>query len=195
MATKVTRGPEDVSFTFGRTAIFIDGDNFNGAIGVLQKELNFKNIDYIKKLPEFLSRGTRLLRCYYYCGQRREGDEGYHEQQGFLTMLRRNGYRVTTKEYKVHYDKDGKKTMKANLDIELAIDMLTVADHVDKIVFISGDGDFAKLLDAVRMKGVRTCVVSLWRHPSEGGNTSPELREAADEFINLEDIIKEIVNF
>jgi uncharacterized LabA/DUF88 family protein len=190
---KRTKGPEEVKFIFGRTAIFIDGDNFNGAIETLKRELGFKHVDYIEKLPRLLSRGTLLLRSFYYCGERKEGEPGHEEQQKFLMMLKRNGYRVITKEFKEQYDKKGRKRRKANLDIELAVDMVTIADHVDRIVLVSGDGDFTKIIDAVGMKGVRTCVVSLWRAPEKGGNTSPELREAADEFINLEDIIKEIV--
>src|SRR2546426_341446 len=109
----------------GKVAIFIDGNNLFHAA-------RFHNIDidYNKLLRVLLGDG-RLFRAFFYTGV----DAGAERQQGFLLWMRRNGFRVVQKELKTFYD----GTRKANLDVEIAVDMLSLAGRYDTAVLVSGD--------------------------------------------------------
>ena len=119
----------------GRVAVFIDGNNLFHAA-------RFHNIDidYNKLLRVLLGDG-RLLRAFFYTGV----DVGAERQQGFLLWMRRNGFRVIQKELKTFYD----GTRKANLDVEIAVDMLSLAGRYDTAVLVSGDEDFVYAVNAV----------------------------------------------
>ena len=125
----------------GRVAVFIDGNNLFHAA-------RFHNIDidYNKLLRVLLGDG-RLLRAFFYTGV----DVGAERQQGFLLWMRRNGFRVIQKELKTFYD----GTRKANLDVEIAVDMLSLAGRYDTAVLVSGDEDFVYAVNAVAYKGCR----------------------------------------
>jgi NYN domain len=69
------------------------------------------------------------------------------------------------------------------MDIELAVDAMELAKHVDQIVLFSGDGDFRSLVEAVQRRGVLVTVVStISSHPPM---IADELRRQADVFIDL----------
>jgi uncharacterized LabA/DUF88 family protein len=154
----------------GRVAIFIDGSNLFYAALNLGIE-----IDYTKLLC-CLTANARLLRAFFYTGIDRMNER----QQGFLLWMRRNGYRVVTKD--LVQLPDGSK--KANLDIEIAVDMMRLANHFDTAILVSGDGDLAYAVDAITYRGVRVEVVSL------RSMTSDSLINVADCYIDL-DTIKE----
>jgi uncharacterized LabA/DUF88 family protein len=156
----------------GKIAIFIDGNNLFHAARSVGVE-----IDYAKFL-NFLRRESPLLRAFFYTGV----DERAERQQGFLLWMRRNGYRVVEKELKTYAD--GSK--KANLDVEIAVDMLSLADKYDTAVLVSGDEDFAYAINAVAYKGVRVELAGF------RSNTSPRLIDVADRFIELDSHIEEI---
>jgi len=169
---------------FERIAIFIDGWN----LAIQSRDYLKKEIDF-RKLLNYFKREGFVLRAFYYIGE--EVEEGLKEKQHkFLTWLRRNGYKVITKPIKTFINEEGKKHRKADFDVDIAIDMFDIADKVDKIILFSGDGDFTNLIDRIGMKGIKTVVVSYWGKGK--GPTAPELMEAADEFIDLEEIIEEI---
>ena len=152
----------------GRVAVFIDGNNLFHAA-------RFHNIDidYNKFLRLLLGDG-RLLRAFFYTGV----DVGAERQQGFLLWMRRNGFRVVQKELKTFYD----GTRKANLDVEIAVDMLSLAGRYDTAVLVSGDEDFVYAINAVAYKGCRVEVAGF------RSNTAPRLIDVADFFIDLGDI-------
>jgi len=154
----------------GRVAIFIDGANLFYAALQLGIE-----IDYAKLLC-YLTNSGRLLRAFFYTGVDRMNEK----QQGFLLWMRRNGYRVVTKD--LVQLPDGSK--KANLDVEIAVDLMNLAPYYDTAVLVSGDGDLAYAVNAVAYKGVRVEVVSV------RSMTSDSLIDVADYFIDL-DTIKE----
>src|SRR6202048_1654286 len=165
----------NISFQFGhrgKVAIFIDGNNLFHAA-------RFHNIDidYNKLLRVLLGDG-RLFRAFFYTGV----DAGAERQQGFLLWMRRNGFRVVQKELKTFYD----GTRKANLDVEIAVDMLSLAGRYDTAVLVSGDEDFAYAINAVAYKGVRVELAGF------RSNTSPRLIDVADQFIELDSHIDEI---
>ena len=156
----------------GRVAIFIDGSNLFYAALHLGIE-----IDYTKLLC-CLTGNARLLRAFFYTGIDRTNEK----QQGFLLWMRRNGYRVVTKDL-IQFP-DGSK--KANLDVEIAVDMMLLADHFDTAILVSGDGDLACAVDAVTYRGVRVEVVSL------RSMTSDSLINVADCYIDLDTIKQNI---
>lgn len=163
---------EQVLENRGRIAIFIDGSNLFYAALQLGIE-----IDYTKLLCR-LTCGSRLLRSFFYTGV----DPTNEKQQGFLLWMRRNGYRVITKE--LVQLPDGSK--KANLDVEIAVDMLSLVGCYDTAILVSGDGDLAYAVDAVSYRGIRVEVVSL------RSMTSDSLINVADRYIDLEGIKTDI---
>ena len=164
--------PEQVLENRGRVAIFIDGSNLFYAALQLGIE-----IDYTKLLCR-LTAGSRLLRSFFYTGVDRTNEK----QQGFLLWMRRNGYRVISKD--LVQLPDGSK--KANLDVEIAVDMMALVGSYDTAVLVSGDGDLAYAVDAVSYRGVRVEVVSL------RAMTSDTLINVSDRYIDLESIKEDI---
>lgn len=164
--------PEQVLENRGRVAIFIDGSNLFYAALQLGIE-----IDYTKLLSR-LAAGSRLFRAFFYTGV----DRSNEKQQGFLLWMRRNGYRVHAKE--LVQLPDGSK--KANLDVEIAVDMMALVGCYDTAILVSGDGDLAYAVDAASYKGVRVEVVSL------RSMTSDSLINVSDRYIDLESLKEDI---
>ncbi|ERN40819.1 hypothetical protein KR51_00028110 [Rubidibacter lacunae KORDI 51-2] len=164
--------PEQTLDNRGRVAIFIDGSNLFYAALQLGIE-----IDYTKLLFR-LTAGSRLLRSFFYTGV----DTTNEKQQGFLLWMRRNGYRVIAKD--LVQLPDGSK--KANLDVEIAVDMMALTGSYDTAVLVSGDGDLAYAVDAISYRGARVEVVSL------RSMTSDSLINVSDRYIDLDQIKEEI---
>ncbi|WP_245817694.1 NYN domain-containing protein [Hydrococcus rivularis] len=156
----------------GRVAIFIDGSNLFYSALQLGIEINYT------KLLHRLTAGAKLLRAFFYTGI----DPTNEKQHNFLLWMRRNGYRVITKE--ITQFPDGSK--KANLDVELAVDMMTLANSYDTAILVSGDGDLAYVVNALSYRGVRIEVVSL------RSMTSDSLINVADSYIDLNTIKEDI---
>src|SRR3979411_2292402 len=161
-----------------RIALFIDGANLYATA----KTLGF-DIDYKRLLKEFQSRGT-LVRAFYYTAIIE--DQEYSSIRPLIDWLDYNGYTVVTKATKEFIDASGRRKVKGNMDIELAVDAMELAEHVDQIVLFSGDGDFRSLVEAVQRRGVRVTVVStISTHPPM---VADELRRQADIFMDLVDL-------
>jgi uncharacterized LabA/DUF88 family protein len=148
-----------------RIVVLIDGANLFYAAMQLGIE-----IDYTRLLKS-LTRGRSLVRAYFYTGVDRTNEK----QQRFLLWMRHNGFRVVSKDLIQH--PDGSK--KADLNIEMAVDMLTLSQHCDTIVLLSGTGDLTYAVDHVSYRGVKIEVVSL---PTM---TSDSLINVSDHFIDL----------
>lgn len=190
-----------------RIAVFIDGWNFKystyDAFGI--------QVDFVGLL-KYLTEGSILIRAYYYTGEwttdsidqyvklsstpdeqsLKEELEGQRRRsQSFYRFLNRNGYMVVRKPLKVFAG----GAIKADLDLELAIDMLSLVPRCDKYVLCSGDGDFVPLVRAVAQRGVRIQVLSTQHQEAYvrcNYKAADELVDAADEFIELYDILDEI---
>jgi uncharacterized LabA/DUF88 family protein len=119
-----------------RTALFIDGVNLYSTA----KALGF-DIDYKRLLKEFQSHGT-LVRAFYYTAVHE--DQEFSAVRPLLDWLAYNGFTVVTKPAKEFTDPNGHRKVKGNLDIELAVNAMELAEHLDQIVLFSGDGDFAR---------------------------------------------------
>jgi uncharacterized LabA/DUF88 family protein len=165
-----------------RIALFIDGANLYAAA----RALGF-DIDY-KRLLEVFAKNGRLIRAFYYTALIE--DQEYSPIRPLVDWLDYNGYSMVTKPTKEYTDATGRRKIKGNMDIELAIDMLEMTDRLDHIVLFSGDGDFRKLVETVQRRGVRVTVVSTVRsHPPM---VADELRRQADVFLELQDLYGQI---
>jgi uncharacterized LabA/DUF88 family protein len=170
-----TQGLDEMSAPTSKIALFIDGANLYATA----KALGF-DIDYRRLLKEFQGRGT-LLRAFYYTA--------VIENQEFSTIrpltdwLDYNGYTVVTKATKEYVDASGRRKVKGNMDIELAVDAMELADHIDQMVLFSGDGDFRSLVEAVQRRGVRVTVISTVA--GQAPMIADELRRQADVFTDL----------
>jgi len=161
-----------------RMGLFIDGSNLYAAA----RALHF-DIDYKRLLEVFASKG-HLVRAFYYTAL--VEDQEYSPIRPLVDWLDYNGYTMVTKPTKEFTDAQGRRKIKGNMDIELAIDVMEMAEHLDHIVIFSGDGDFRRLVDAVQRKGVRVTVVSTVK--SNPPMVADELRRQADNFIELTDL-------
>ncbi|MEO0544796.1 MAG: NYN domain-containing protein [Pseudomonadota bacterium] len=158
-----------------RLALFIDGANLYAAA----RSLNF-DIDYRKLLTYFQDQGY-LLRAYYYTAL--VEDQEFSSIRPLIDWLDYNGYTVITKAAKEFTDPMGRKKIKGNMDIELAIDALELIDTIDHAVLFSGDGDFKSLVAALQRKGRKVSVVSSME--TNPPMIADDLRRQADHFIEL----------
>ncbi|MBK3772741.1 NYN domain-containing protein [Azospirillum sp. YIM DDC1] len=162
--------------------MFIDGANLYAAA----RSLGF-DIDYKRLRDGFASEG-RLVRAFYYTAL--VEDQEYSPIRPLVDWLDYNGYTMVTKPTKEFTDASGRRKIKGNMDIELAIDVMEMAERVDHILLFSGDGDFRRLVEAVQRKGVRVSVISTVR--SQPPMVADELRRQADNFIELQDLAPSI---
>src|SRR5499426_4402634 len=159
-----------------RIALFIDGANLYAAA----RALGF-DIDYRRLLQVFADKG-HLVRAFYYTAL--VEDQEYSPIRPLVDWLDYNGYTMVTKPAREFTDSMGRRRIKGNMDIELAIDMLEMAPSIDHAILFSGDGDFRRLVEAVQRKGVRVSVVSTIR--TQPPMVADELRRQADHFVELQ---------
>ena len=165
-----------------RFALFIDGANLYATT----KALGF-DIDYKRLLSHFKSEG-HMVRALYYtaiCD-----DQEYSSIRPLIDWLDYNGYTMITKPTKEYTDAAGRRKIKGNMDIELAVDAMKLADHLDHIILFSGDGDFRSMVEAIQMKGKRVTVISTLK--TNPPMIADELRRQADEFVDISDLMNEI---
>src|SRR5438270_13650963 len=165
-----------------KIALFVDGANLYGAAKGLQFDIDYK------RLLELFARKGLLVRAFYYTALAEEQE--FSPLRPLIDWLDYNGFTVVTKPLKEYTDVQGRRRVKGNMDIELAIDVMEISAVVDHVVIFSGDGDFRRLVEAVQRRGKRVSVVSTIR-------TSPpmvadELRRQADNFIELDELKSQI---
>ena len=164
-----------MSSAAAKIALFIDGPNLYGTA----KSLGF-DIDYKRLLNEFQGRGT-LLRAFYYTAIIE--DQEFSSIRPLVDWLDYNGYTVVTKATKEYVDASGRRKVKGDMRIELAVHAMELAPHIDEMILFSGDGDFRSLVEAVQRRGVRVTVVS--SAASQPPMIADELRRRADIFTDL----------
>ena len=161
-----------------RIALFIDGANLYATA----KSLAF-DIDYKRLLTMFRQKG-QLVRALYYTALAEEQE--YSSIRPLIDWLDYNGFTMVTKPTKEFTDATGRRKVKGNMDIELAVDAMRLADSLDHIVIFSGDGDFRSLVAALQQKGKRVSVISTLQ--TQPPMVADELRRQADQFIDLADL-------
>ena len=165
-----------------KIGLFIDGSNLYATARALGFDIDYKNL-----LELFSSKG-RLVRAYYYTALIE--DQEYMPIRPLVDWLDYNGYTMVTKPTKEFTDTMGRRKIKGNMDMELAIDVLEMAEHMDHAILFSGDGDFRRLVEAVQRRGVRVTVVSTFQ--SSPPMVADELRRQADTFVELNDLASKI---
>jgi uncharacterized LabA/DUF88 family protein len=165
-----------------RTALFIDGTNLYAAARALGFEIDYK------RLLELFSGKAHLVRAFYYTALLE--DQDYSPIRPLVDWLDYNGYTMVTKPAKEFTDSQGRRRVRGDMDIELAVDMMEIAEKIDHAVLFSGNGDFRRLVEAVQRRGVRVSVVATVRSPSP--MIADDLRRQADVFIDLRDISAQI---
>lgn len=165
-----------------RLALFIDGANLHAAARALGFEIDYKLLR-----QEFERRG-KLVRAYYYTALLES--EEYSPIRPLLDWLNYNGFSLVTKPAKEYTDAQGRRRVKGNMDIELAVDAMELAPRLEHAVIFSGDGDFRPLIEALQRQGVRVSVVSTMR--SQPPMIADELRRQTDNFIEL-DALRDII--
>jgi uncharacterized LabA/DUF88 family protein len=165
-----------------RVALFIDGANLYATA----KSLGF-DIDY-KKLLRLFRGKVQLIRALYYTALADEQE--YSSIRPLIDWLDYNGFSMVTKPSKEFVDASGRRRIKGNMDIELAVDAMRLADNLDHIVIFSGDGDFRSLVLALQQMGKRVSVVSTLQ--TQPPMIADELRRQADQFLDLADLEREI---
>jgi len=165
-----------------RIAIFIDGANLYSTM----KLLDF-DIDYSALLAFFNSK-SRVIKANYYTALLEDAE--FSPIRPLIDWLDYNGYHVISKAARQQTDRDGRARIKGNMDIEIAVDMLTLAPHIDHMVLFSGDADFAPALKAVQDKGVRVTVISTMK--ARQGVLGDALRRQANDFLDIADMDKSI---
>ena len=161
-----------------KIALFIDGAN----LFATAKTLAFE-IDYRRLLKEFESRAT-LVRAFYYTTIFE--DQEYSSIRPLIDWLDYNGYTVVTKATKEYIDDSGRRKMKGNMNIELAVNAMELAEHIDEMILFSGDGDFRSLVEAMQRRGVRVTVISTIS--TQPVMIADELRRQADVFLDLREL-------
>jgi uncharacterized LabA/DUF88 family protein len=165
-----------------KIALFIDGANLYAT----SRALGF-DIDYKKMLSFFGDQGY-LLRAYYYTALIE--DQEYSSIRPLIDWLDYNGYRVITKPTKEFTDSSGRRKVKGNMDMELAVDAMELSNTVDHMVIFSGDGDFRYLVEALQRKGRKVTVISTTK--TNPAMIADDLRRQADNFVELTDLKNEI---
>ncbi len=155
-----------------KVAIFLDVPNLIYAADQMNVKVDFG------KLLDYLTEGRQLVRATAYAPITDDPQTRF-EKQRFIEPVINNGYKIITKPWKRFND----GSMKANFDIELAVDILTMSDRLDVVVLLSGDGDFRRVCELVESKGVRVEVVSFSQ------STAMELRSVADQYTDLNTIL------
>jgi len=174
----------------GRVALFIDGQNTNSA----NRDFGWR-IDW-KRVLEYFSQDALLVRAYYYTSLPEEVSSDWLNR--LLHWLENNGYTVYTKQMKKRTrtltSESGEKQVlqgyQGDMDVYIAVDMMLLADRIDTAILFSGDSDMCRLVEAVQDKGVRVVVVSTAM--GDRPTISIELREAADQFLDLADLSEHI---
>lgn len=165
-----------------RIALFIDGANLYATA----KSLGF-DIDYKRLLGVFRQK-AQLVRALYYTALAEEQE--YSSIRPLIDWLDYNGFTMVTKPVKEFTDATGRRKVKGNMDIELTVDAMRLADSLDHIVIFSGDGDFRSLVAALQQKGKRVSVISTLQ--TQPPMVADELRRQADQFIDLSDLENQI---
>lgn len=172
------RGVNMIFYPNERIAIFIDGANVHATV----KAMGI-SVDY-KRLLEFFRSQARLVRATYYTAVFE--NQEIISIRPLLDWLDYNGYRIVTKPIKEYADDEGRRKLKGNIDVELAVDTLELATHLDHVVLFSGDGNFRALVQALQQMGLRVSVVSTLT--TQSAMVAEELRRQADQFIDLAEI-------
>lgn len=162
-----------------KMAAFIDG----AYLYTISRNLDF-DIDY-KKLLGWMHERSHLVRANYYTLLFE--DQDYSPVKPLVDWLDYNGFTMVTKTAR---EESGSRRRRSSIDVDLAVDAMDLADHIDHVLLFVGDSDYRKLIEVLRSKGVRVSVFGTIRTGSP--LVADELRRMADFFYEMEDLIEVI---
>ena len=156
-----------------KIGIYVDASNIamNGGYGM--------RYDVLREFACRAGGEAQRLNTYIAFDEERAAvDREYaHRTLAYHSVLRSHGYRLSVKKIKRYTDEEGLVHLKANTDLDMAVDVLNESDKLDTVLLVTGDGDFTRVVTALQSKGCRVEVLAF-------ANISRELREQADTFIN-----------
>jgi len=161
-----------------RIVVLIDGINLTSTM----KSLGF-DIDYKKLLALFRSKG-RLIRALFYTTVFDQDD--YSSVRPLVDWLEYNGYTLVTKPAKEFVDATGRRRLRGNMNVEIAVDAMRLASSADHIVLFTGEGNFRSLVATLQDLGVRVTVISTLQ--TRPAMVADELRRQADQFVDLAEL-------
>ena len=167
-----------------KTALFVDGANLYKAARGLGFDMDYKSLLAKSR------KASRLVRAYYYTAIQEDKDQDYSPLRPLVDWLDYNGYMMITKTAREYTDAQGRRRFKGSTDIELAVDLVSMADRLDHIVLFTGNGDFKRAIEIAQGKGARVTIISTIK--TQPPMASDDLRRQADLFIDLADLEKEI---
>jgi uncharacterized LabA/DUF88 family protein len=165
-----------------RLAVFIDGPNLHYSTRALGFDIDFK------RLLSWLNQQGSLLRAHYYTTIVEENE--HQHTRPLIDWLDYNGFTVKAKSVRERDDGEGGRRYSRNLSIEIAVDAIEIARHVDAIMLFSGDGDLRRAVEAIQRRGVIATVVSTTR--SQPTKLADELRRKADRVCDLQDLRNQV---
>lgn len=165
-----------------RVALFIDGASLYGTAKSLGLDIDFK------RLLHLFREQVQLVKVRYYTVLADSLE--YTSIRPLIDWLDYNGFSVVTKPVKEFSDAAGRRKSKGNMDVELTVDAMRLADNFDHIVLFSGEGDFRSLVAALQRDGKRVSVISTLR--TQPPMIADELRRQADQFIDLADLYDQV---
>lgn len=161
-----------------KVALFLDGANLHAAMKALDLEVDFRS------LLSFFRRKCHLVRALYYTTLLES--QGQSSLRPLVDWLEYNGFSMVTKTVKEFTTASGQRRFKGSMKIELTVDALRMANSLDHIILVTGDGDYRPLVAALQEQGTRVSVVSTVY--TEPAMVADELRRQADQFIDLIDL-------
>lgn len=176
LARRISNG-HHASAPPARVGIFVDAANIELACDRMRPSFRLN----WKKVFDMLTRDRQVVRAIAYCPVHDDPHVSI-ETQRFVEPFLDKGFKIMTKPLKRFQD----NTIKANVDIELAIDIIEMLDRLDVVCLASGDGDFQRLVELIQSRGIRVEVIGV------GNSTATNLRNAADEYIDLHTRLKEL---
>jgi uncharacterized LabA/DUF88 family protein len=162
-----------------RVGVFIDGANLYATTKALSLD-----IDYGRLRNYFQEDGSSLISLRYYTAM--VEDQEYSSIRPLLDWLGYNGFKVLTKTAKEFTDSQGRRKVKGNMDIDMTVDAMELAPHIDHMVLFSGDGDFKPLIEAMQRKGIRVTVASTIS--TQPAMIADDLRRVADHFTDIDKV-------
>ncbi len=167
-----------------KTALFIDGANLYKAARALGFDMDYKSLLAKSRTA------SKLLRAYYFTSIQEDKEQDYSPLRPLVDWLDYNGYTMVTKMAREFTDAAGKKRFKGSTDIELAVELMSIAPKIDHAIVFTGNGDFKRAIESVQAMGVRVTIVSTIK--SQPPMASDELRRQADRFFDLAELEKDI---
>lgn len=165
-----------------RIGLMIDGVNLNGVARALEFEIDFSNLRTL-----FAKKGRLVFANYYTTIL--EGED-YSPVKPLIDWLDYNGFNVTSKVARHFTDAEGRRKIKGSMNVEMAVDAVSMAQHIDHLVLFTGDGEMRAAVEAAQKLGVRVSVCSSMK--TTPTMASDDLRRQANSFIEFDDLRSEV---